>query len=108
MAAQAFAVLTSPRIREVTVVIAVLSFQKLVRVYSQLEPDVGRSELLLRRPDSIRFGPSRQTTRRFRDENRRIDAVCTQTLGDEFQCSVSFRRAGTIQVQVRVSQKGAK
>jgi copper(I)-binding protein len=28
--------------------------------------------------------------------------------GDEFQCSVSFRRAGTIQVQVRVSQKGAK
>ncbi len=28
--------------------------------------------------------------------------------GDEFQCSVSFRRAGTIQIQVRVSQKGAK
>jgi copper(I)-binding protein len=28
--------------------------------------------------------------------------------GDEFQCSVSFRRAGTIEVQVRVSQKGAK
>ena len=28
--------------------------------------------------------------------------------GDEFQCSVSFRRAGTIQVQVRVSQRGAK
>ena len=28
--------------------------------------------------------------------------------GDEFQCSVSFRRAGTIQVQVRVSRKGAK
>jgi copper(I)-binding protein len=28
--------------------------------------------------------------------------------GDEFQCSVSFRRAGIIQVQVRVSQKGAK
>jgi copper(I)-binding protein len=27
--------------------------------------------------------------------------------GDEFQCSVSFRRAGTIQVHVRVSQKGA-
>jgi periplasmic copper chaperone A len=25
--------------------------------------------------------------------------------GDEFQCSVSFRRAGAIQVQVRVSQK---
>jgi periplasmic copper chaperone A len=25
--------------------------------------------------------------------------------GQEFQCSVSFRRAGTIQVQVRVSQK---
>jgi copper(I)-binding protein len=24
--------------------------------------------------------------------------------GQEFQCSVSFRRAGTIQVQVRVSQ----
>jgi copper(I)-binding protein len=28
--------------------------------------------------------------------------------GDEFQCLVSFRRAGTIQVQVRVSPKGAK
>ena len=28
--------------------------------------------------------------------------------GHEFQCSVSFRRAGIIQVQVRVSQKGAK
>lgn len=28
--------------------------------------------------------------------------------GDEFQCSVLFRRAGVIQVEVRVSQKGAK